>query len=443
MHIDWLDLDEGWDSYQGDGALVRRVMVAVCEATGMAMTYFTQSSKESENLLLVTDFVTFLALRYNLEVKVIYSDNELNCIKTRAWCESVGISLELCAPDTHAQNGGAERFGRLVVKKTRAMRLSANLPYKLWREIIGTAGYLYNQTPCHSNNWKSPYEAFHSYVFKQEGVSGPQKPQLHYLKAYGCKAYVLIKSKGDADRQSKLRKLDARAHIGFLVGYKSTNIHQIWIPHKRKVISARDVIFNKDKVWDQKPIRLSPAEIQKLDEAVELVEVPPTDEQEDIQLAEDQEASDFSNTITQQHDHEMENLEETEQAKRDELAWSQGQYPTPDPSETEPEFARKTAEINTFLTNLVENQRTTFKQAHSEGSAESSDSVFIADLADSADFKSEGMWSNQTSQPHHSHSHSHPHSRPHGELYLNLDNLITEIFADKEGFIDPSILDEL
>ena len=84
VFIDWLDLNEGWDGYQGDGALVRRIMIAVCKATGMAMTYFTQSSKESENLSLVTDFVTFLALRYNLKVKVIRSDNELNRIKTRA-----------------------------------------------------------------------------------------------------------------------------------------------------------------------------------------------------------------------------------------------------------------------------------------------------------------------------------------------------------------------
>ena len=276
VYIDWLDLDEGWDSYQGDGALVRRVMIAVCKATGMAMTYFTQSSKESENLPLITDFVTFLALRYNLEVKVIRSDNELNRIQTRAWCKSVGISLELCAPDTHAQNGGAERFGRLIIEKARAMRLSGNLPHKLWREIVGTAGYLYNRTPRQSNDWKSPYEAFHTFVFEQEAISGPRKPQLHHLKAYGCKAYVLIKSK--SDRPGRLRKLNARAHIGFLVGYESTNIYRIWIPHKRKVISARDVIFNKDEVWDQKPIRLSPAEIQELDEAVELVEVPPTDE---------------------------------------------------------------------------------------------------------------------------------------------------------------------
>ena len=227
VFINWLDLNEGWNGYQGDGALVRHVMVAVCKATGMAMTYFTQSSKESKNLPLITDFVTFLALRYNLKVKVICSDDELNRIKTRAWCKNVGISLELSAPDTHAQNGGAERFRRLIVEKARAMRLSANLPHKLWREIIGTAGYLYNQTPRISNDWKSSYKAFHTYVFNQEEVSGPRKPQLYHLKAYGCKAYVLIKSKSDASQPEKRRKLDAKAHIGFLVEYKSTNIY--WI----------------------------------------------------------------------------------------------------------------------------------------------------------------------------------------------------------------------
>ena len=83
VFVDWLDLEEGWDSYQGDGAIVRRVMVVICEATGMAITYFTQSAKEEENLPLIQDFVTWLVLRYNLEVKVIRSDNEMNRIKTK------------------------------------------------------------------------------------------------------------------------------------------------------------------------------------------------------------------------------------------------------------------------------------------------------------------------------------------------------------------------
>ncbi len=50
VYIDWLDLEDSWDSYQGDGAVVRPAMVAVYEATGMAVIYFTQSAKESQNL---------------------------------------------------------------------------------------------------------------------------------------------------------------------------------------------------------------------------------------------------------------------------------------------------------------------------------------------------------------------------------------------------------
>ena len=86
----------------------------------------------------------------------------MNRIKTKEWCNNDGISLELSAPDTHVQNRGAERFRQIIMRKTHAMRLSANLPHKLWREIIAPATYLYNQTRGVSNNWMSPYEAFHT-----------------------------------------------------------------------------------------------------------------------------------------------------------------------------------------------------------------------------------------------------------------------------------------
>ena len=71
VFVDWHDLEEWWDSYHSDGAVVRQVMVFIYEASRMAITYFTQSAKEDDNLLLVQDFVTWLVLRYNLEVKVI------------------------------------------------------------------------------------------------------------------------------------------------------------------------------------------------------------------------------------------------------------------------------------------------------------------------------------------------------------------------------------
>ena len=94
------------------------------------------------------------------------------------------------------------------------------------------------------------------------------------MKAYVCIAYVLIKSKGDPDYPKKLEKLQPRAHIGYLVGYTSTNIYRIWIPYKRNVISARDILFDEQKFYDGKLIRPTADLVKELETAVEQVKIP-------------------------------------------------------------------------------------------------------------------------------------------------------------------------
>src|SRR6266516_2093696 len=194
VHLDWFDLEEGWDGYQFDGRTVRRVLLLTCEATGMTLAYFTTCAREHENLPIIRDAINWLHLRYNLAVKVVRSDGEMNRMQTKAWLKSRGIDFEKCAPDTHEQNGLAERMGRLIMEKARAMRLSARLPHALWREIVGSAVYLYNRTPRYGIEWKSPYEAFHDFVMTTEGMTGPRKPILHHLKVYGCRCYALMQS---------------------------------------------------------------------------------------------------------------------------------------------------------------------------------------------------------------------------------------------------------
>jgi hypothetical protein len=46
--------------------------------------------------------------------------------------------------------------------------------------------------------------------------------------------------------------LDPKAWIGYLVGYRSSNIYRIWIPSLAKVISTRDVTFDEQTVFDSK-----------------------------------------------------------------------------------------------------------------------------------------------------------------------------------------------
>ncbi|OAA34334.1 hypothetical protein NOR_08550 [Metarhizium rileyi] len=58
-----------------------------------------------------------------------------------------------------------------------------------------------------------------------------------------------------ADAQLKLQrkqKLEPRAHIGYLVGYQSSNIYKIWVPHKNKVILTWHVVFNESSFFENK-----------------------------------------------------------------------------------------------------------------------------------------------------------------------------------------------
>ena len=134
------------------------------------------------------------------------------------------------------------------------MRISGKLPHDLWVEIVNTAIYLYNRTPRADFRWVSPYERFYSWLTDNQEISGRTKPQLAHLQAYGCKAYATTT---DAKLKNKrLQKLNPRANIGYLVGYDSTNIFRIWIPHRGEVISSRDVIFDEDEFFDGRKLIL-------------------------------------------------------------------------------------------------------------------------------------------------------------------------------------------
>lgn len=48
----------------------------------------------------------------------------------------------------------------------------------------------------------------------------------------------------------RTKKLDPRAQIGYLVGYSASNIYNIWTPSLNKVISARDVTFDENTLFN-------------------------------------------------------------------------------------------------------------------------------------------------------------------------------------------------
>ena len=189
------------------------------------------------------------------------------------------------------------------MEKARAMRISSNLPHDLWMEIINSAAYLYNRTPREAQGWKTLYEVFYTHLPEtgnpiqgshENSEEGSfripviiKKPQLVHLQAYGCRAYAMT---AEAQLKKKRKwKLDPRAYIGYLVGYDTTNIFRIWIPHKGEVISTRDVLFDEHTFFNGKSESLSQQMIAEMDSLVARVRLPEAQATNERLLEEDEE----------------------------------------------------------------------------------------------------------------------------------------------------------
>jgi hypothetical protein len=66
---------------------------------------------------------------------------------------------------------------------------------------------------------------FHGYLGEKDGIKGSHTPETAHLKAYGYVAYAAIMTYKRG--LSKLRKLNPRANVGYLVDYDFTNIYRI------------------------------------------------------------------------------------------------------------------------------------------------------------------------------------------------------------------------
>lgn len=125
-----------------------------------------------------------LKTHFNVSVKVIECDNEIYMMKPKVnkWLETKGITVEPSAPDTQAQNGGAERAVGVTKFKARAMRVGAHLPEKLWPEITRAAVYLHNRTPNSATGWSTPYEIFFTYSAFRNGIVKTLRKPDHSFK---------------------------------------------------------------------------------------------------------------------------------------------------------------------------------------------------------------------------------------------------------------------
>jgi hypothetical protein len=112
----------------------------------------------------------------------LVTDNGELCSGDMArWCAERGITHQLTAPYTSAQNGHVERLHCTLMNKAHTMRLSCSAPLNLWDEFILTASYLSTLTVSKALDGRSPFELWFGFP-----------PSLAHLHEIGCRAFVFI-----------------------------------------------------------------------------------------------------------------------------------------------------------------------------------------------------------------------------------------------------------
>jgi hypothetical protein len=149
------------------------------------------------------------AKRYKHQIRIIRSDSEgaLRSGGLQELFQEHSITYKPTVASTPNQNRIAEASGDILIRKARSIRIQADLPSSLWPDLIQTAAYLDNRTPKNAIGWKTPYKL----------VFGSQ-PYLGNIRIIGSKAFILNKAIAPGS------KMEARAYVGYLIGYDLRNI---------------------------------------------------------------------------------------------------------------------------------------------------------------------------------------------------------------------------
>jgi hypothetical protein len=169
--------------------------------------------------------------QHQVSIKQFQSDNggEYLSREARDWFQDKGIHHRRTVPGDSESNGLAERMNRTLTDMALSMLAHSKLPEKCFPWAILTATHIYNRRP-HSSlaNQATPFET----LFKL-------KPNLHYLRIFGCVAYRHVHDHNRRKTQPRAQKL---IHVGYASNHKA---YILYDPINGKEIVSRDVEFDE------------------------------------------------------------------------------------------------------------------------------------------------------------------------------------------------------
>jgi hypothetical protein len=164
------------NSYRKDTCAI----VIVCAFSGWKV--FIPLKHRSEVAEKLRDWHQQWVIPNNFHINIVRCDNapEHKSWKFNDFLNEVTAHVEYTNPYNSASNGVAERAIQTISATGRALRITAGLPIEAWAEADKTATFLENRLPSrHNHKLMSPYEV----------ITGT-RPDLSYLRPFGCKSYV-------------------------------------------------------------------------------------------------------------------------------------------------------------------------------------------------------------------------------------------------------------
>lgn len=121
-----------------------------------------------------------------------------------------------------------ERRKQTVVFMTWSMLKVKKMPNMLWGETVGTAVFILNRFYTHSVDGKTSYEVWHG-----------RKPDMHYLRVFGCIAHVKVTCLG-------LKKLDDYNEKMVFIDYKPrSKAYRVYDLVAKRMYTTCDMVFDK------------------------------------------------------------------------------------------------------------------------------------------------------------------------------------------------------
>ena len=127
----------------------------------------------------IKSFLHMIKTRYNQIVRFFRMNDESTLNeKFNLIMQTYEITVKRTAFYTFDQNEKIERFKKILIMKTKIMRISNHLSKNLWSEIYKIDDYINNRISKRNLKWLTLYETLFEKKFN-----------LFYLHSYNCRAY--------------------------------------------------------------------------------------------------------------------------------------------------------------------------------------------------------------------------------------------------------------